>query len=146
MATDIAPELYSAIERDFSMRVKTAPDIRAFTKRLEAGTATAEDVSTYAGRLGDCASAALISVLTEESLPDGRLYWNIAQRTIKPLMQKVHTMVNDAAIIVQRREDAALNIGLNPIRAPFPEERMNSLINRMIDEFDKQGDQNNEQH
>ena len=143
MATDIVPELYKAIESDFHMRVKTSPDIRAFRLRLEKGTATAEDVSKYAGRLGDCASATLLAVLTEDNLPDGRMYWNIAERTVKPLMHTVYEMVNEAAATVQKREDEALGIGLKPIRADFPEERINSLINRMIEEFDKQGDQKN---
>lgn len=141
MVTDIVPELYEAIERDFLMRVKTAPDIRAFNKKLSDEKATAEEVSQYAGRLGDCASAALISNLTEENLPDGRMYWNIADRTVRAIMKLVHTMVNDAAVSVQTVEDKKQGIGLKPIRADFPDERIDALINRMLEEFDKLGDQ-----
>lgn len=139
--TDIVPELYEQIEKDFLARVRTAPDIRVFMKKLEAGKAAPNEVSQYAGRLGDCASAALISGLREENLSDGRLYWNIAQRTVRPILQLVHKMVNDAAIQVQMIEDKKIGIGLKPIRADFPEERVNSLIRRMVDEFDKMGDQ-----
>ena len=140
--TDIVPELYKAIESSFNSRMATDPLIRSFNKRLEDGKATSEDVSEYAGRVGECASAALIANLKEENLPDGKLYWNIAERTIRPIFVKAHELINDAAAKVQTIEDEKLGLHLKPIKADFPEERVHAIISRLVDAINELGDDN----
>lgn len=130
--TDVAPELYKAIEADFDARMATDPIIRSFRNKLEKESATAEDVSEYARRVGECASAAMISVLKEENLPNGILYLNIAEKTIKPIFRKVHQLINEAACAVQEIEDKKTGIGLKPITADFPEERVDALIYKLV--------------
>lgn len=143
--TDIAPELYKAIETDFDARMATDPIIRSFRKKLEKATATSEDVSEYARRVGECASAAMISVLKEENLPNGVLYLNIAQKTIKPIFMKAHQLINEAAVTVQAVNDKKTGIGLKPIMADFPEERVDALIYKLVHTIMDEGD-NDEQN
>lgn len=130
--TDIVPELYEKILLNFEKLIKDDPKDQAYLKRLEKGTATQQETSLYARRLGEHAAKALVANLTEETLPDGKLYWNIAERTVKPLLQEVHRRVNDAAVVVQEREYKEKGIGLKPQRAQFPEERVNALLNAMV--------------
>ena len=72
-------------------------------------------------------------VLSEDALPNGKLYWNIAQRTIIPLLKEAYVMVMEAAEAVQKREDADLGINIKPIRPDFPEERIRGLIDKLIE-------------
>ena len=137
--TDIAPELYKAIEASFDARMATDPLIRSFRKKLEKKTASAEDVSEYARRVGECASAAMISVLKEDNLPNGVLYLNIAEKTIKPIFMKAHKLINEAAVAVQTVEDEKFGIGIKPIAADFPEERVNALIYKLVHTVADQG-------
>lgn len=137
--TDVAPELYKAIETDFDARMATDPIIRVFRKKLEKETATTEDVSEYARRVGECASAAMISVLKEENLPNGILYLNIAEKTIKPIFRKAHQLINEAACVVQEIEDKKTGVGLKPIVADFPEERVDALIYKLVHTIADQG-------
>ncbi len=130
--TDIAPELYKAIESSFDAKMATDPLIRSFRKKLEKKTASSEEVSEYARRVGECSSSALISVLKEENLPNGILYLNIAEKTITPIFQKAHRLINEAAVAVQTVEDEKLGIGIKPIVAAFPEERVNALIYKLV--------------
>lgn len=130
--TDVAPELYKAIEASFDARMATDPLIRSFRNRLEKESATAEDVSEYARRVGECASAAMISVLKEENLPNGTLYLNIAEKTIKPIFRKAHQLINEAACAVQELEDQRVGVGLKPIVADFPESRVDALIYKLV--------------
>ena len=102
---DIAPKLYEKIEKAFTGKVNRDMDIRAFKEKLRNSQAKPEDVSLYARALGECASAALIENIRQDELPDGKLYWNIAERTIKPLLERVHSMVNDAASEIQKQID-----------------------------------------
>lgn len=88
--TDAVPELWEQISRDFNRSASTDVWIRSFLRRVKDGTATSEEASVYAGRLGTHAGSALARALKKESLPDGKLYWNIADRTIRPLLTEVH--------------------------------------------------------
>ena len=78
--TDAVPELWEQISRDFNRSASTDVWIRSFLRRVKDGTATSEEASVYAGRLGTHAGSALARALKKESLPDGKLYWNIADR------------------------------------------------------------------
>lgn len=132
MAADIVPELYEKIHSDFERRIQKNKKIQNFQSKLKKKTATPKEVSLYAGELGDCAAYALTTNLTEENLPDGKLYWNIADQTIKPLLKEVHEMVMDAAVEVQLVEDEQNGINLKPIRPEFPEYRARDFINKLI--------------
>ena len=131
MAKDIAPKLAEAIDTTFSSLVSADAVIRAFNSKLAKGTATQKDVFNYTERLGRHASKSLKMCLTPDNLPDGKLYWNIATRTIKPLLQRVHGMVIEAAIAVQTAEDQRNGSGVKPMAVDFPEERINDLLNKL---------------
>jgi len=101
------------------------------TKRIRDGTATQEDGHIYAIRIGKDSSRALRDVLTEENLPDGKLYYNIATRTVIPTLENNQALVNDAASQIQKRQDARKKLSLNPVRPSFPQERIDGLIEKM---------------
>lgn len=129
---DVAPKLYNEILKDFERRLSSDGFIKSFKRKIEDKTATAEQVSTYARRLGEHGSEALCKYLIEDNLPDGKLYWNIAERTIKPLAEEIHKLVGEAAVAVQLIDDEKSGIGLKPRVPTFPEERFNALINKVV--------------
>lgn len=141
MAADIVPELYEKIHSDFERKVNGNKKIQDFRGKLKKRTATPKEVSLYAGELGECAAYALTTNLTEEILPNGKLYWNIADRTIKPLLKEVHGMVMDAAVEVQLIEDEKTGINLKPIRSTFPEYRVNDLMEKLISILEEETDE-----
>ena len=141
---DVAPKLYEKIHKSFIAKTKRDMDVRSFNVKLSKDQAKPEDVSLYARALGECASSALIENIIQDELPDGKLYWNIAERTITPLIKEVHKMVNDAAIEVQKKADEARNIHLNPVRSEFPEERVRALLNGLmnaLEEIEEDGEE-----
>lgn len=129
---DVAPKLYNEILKDFERRLNSDGFIKSFKRKIEDKTATAEQVSTYARRLGEHGSEALCKYLIEDNLPDGKLYWNIAERTIKPLAEEIHKLVGEAAVATQLIDDEKSGIGLKPRVPTFPEERFNALINKVV--------------
>lgn len=133
--TDAVPELWEQISRDFNRSASTDVWIRSFLRRVKDGTATSEEASIYAGRLGTHAGSALTRALKKESLPDGKLYWNIADRTIRPLLTEVHRRVNDAAAAVLAAENKKNGIGLKPMRGPWPENRVKDLIDKIVEVY-----------
>lgn len=131
MAEDIAPKLYEQLHSEFEKNMQHNKRIQSFLKKGE--KASQKEVSLYSADLGKCASDALGTVLSETNLPNGKLYWNIAQKTIIPLLEEIHEMVMDAAEAVQKREDREVGINLKPIRPEFPKDRIEDLINKLIE-------------
>lgn len=131
MANDIVPELWEKIETTFDSKVRMDPAIKAFNTKVEKGTAEGKDTFKYTQRLGEHASSTLSLYITPENMPEGKIHWNIATRTVLPLLRKVHQMVNDAAVAVQIIEDKKNGIGIKPVEIVFPEERIKDLLNKL---------------
>lgn len=130
--TDIAPELWEKIHRQFNENMNNDERIQRFLSKMEKGTAVSEDAALYAMCLGECASNAFRTHITQKNLPNGILYWNIADRTIRPLLEEIHKLVNDAAVEVLTAEYKAAGIGIKPQRTDFPAERVKDLIDKIV--------------
>lgn len=129
---DVAPKLYSQIRNLFDKDVDADPQLRRVENRIRDGTATQKDVLLYSQRLGKHASEACKAVLVPENLPDGKLYYNIGERTVKRLIQE-----NEAEIIsCASKQNAAMNkaagVGL---KAKKPKrDRAESLVSAMCND------------
>ena len=134
MATDIVPQLNEAIQRSFQNNVMRDRQIAQISKRIRDGTATFVDGHNYAERLGENLSQAFVENLTAETLPDGRLYYNIATRTVTPALKVNYDLTNEAAKEIQKAIDVANGISINPVEAEFPLGRINGLIDKMTGE------------
>ena len=131
MAVDVVPQLNEAIQTSFRTNVMRDRRIASITKRIRDGTATLEDAHDYSWRLGENLSKALKENLTEQTLPDGRLYYNIAKRTVTPALEENYELVNEIAADVQKIVDAQAQIGLGSVSADFPKDRIQGLIDKM---------------
>ena len=134
MAADVVPVLNEKIQTSFQSNMMRDRRIAQISKRIRDGTATFVDGHDYAERLGESLSKALISNLNEENLPDGRLYYNIAKRTVTPALRNNYELTNEAAEQIQSIIDSGLGIGLKSVKAEFPESRIKGLIDKMTTE------------
>lgn len=134
MATDVVPALNEAIQASFKGYVLKDRRIATISKRIRDGTATFVDAHSYAERLGENLSRALVENLTAEKLPDGRLYYNIAKRTVVPGLQENYELTNVAASDIQDILFASEKIGIKAAKADFPEGRIQGLIDKMTSE------------
>lgn len=135
---DVAPKLYAQIRKIFDAAVDADPRLRRVENRIRDGTATQKDVLLYSQRLGKHASDACKAVLVAENLPDGKLYYNIGERTVKKLIQE-----NEASILaVASKQNAAMNANAGiGLKAKKPKrDRAESLVSAMCnDEVDAEG-------
>lgn len=131
MAADVVPVLNERIQTDFKSNVMKDRRIAQISKRVRDGTATFVDGHDYAERLGENLSRALVTNLNANTLPDGKLYYNIAKRTVTPALEENYNLTNDVAADIQKIADKKTKIGLNSVRADFPSERIQGLIDKM---------------
>lgn len=126
---DIGAELYEKIKAEFDKSIAENKTIQDFLKKIENGAATMLDMSHYIMSLGDTLAEALKKHITQEALPDGKLYYNIADKILTPMMEQTHTLVNYRAAEVQRVINKVKGIGIEPQKAVFPAERVKSIVN-----------------
>ena len=113
---------------EFSRRTATDPVIRSFEKRLEKGTATMTESSSYSQRLsailGDTLKAA-ISVNDK----DGE-----RAQACRELLHQSYRSTNDVMTAVQRLADKRQNLNIEPLEADFPTDRVNKVANSLEDQ------------
>lgn len=128
---DIVPKLQKSVLSDFYSMVEEDNKMQAILTGKDK-RATLTQVSKHAERLGEYAVRSLEKNLTDETLPDGTLYWNIAKGVIPPLMREVQNLAIDMAVTIQKREDEKTGIGLKPVRPPFNQERIEAVMNKVV--------------
>lgn len=131
---DIVPELLKDIKDNFNARVRDDKHIQRFLTRMRDKKARQIDTHDYAERLGEHLSAALQTFMTKSRLPDGKFYWNIADRTVRPMLNQNYELVNDAAIEVQCELDRRAGIGLKAIKGERPDERIKGILEKLCEE------------
>lgn len=125
---DIAPELYKKIQADFITAVRNDGTIKVLVNKGNKTPLSNKELTTISTRLGDHASKALQKTLTVENLPDGRLYYNIAERTVKPIMEQIYTTSNTLAVKAMQLKDRAAGINIAIARGMDPGERIHELL------------------
>lgn len=132
-SVDVVPALLEEIQSDFQRAARSAQLMR-LSARIRDGTATLADVHRYSSLLGDALSQSLRATLTEDALPDGRMYYNIANRTVRPMLANNHASVNRAAKSVQARIDEEAGIGLGVLDGDSLEDRIDGIVEAVTTE------------
>ena len=131
MAQDVVPILNEKIQSSFKNYCLKDRRLTQISKRIRDGTANLRDAHDYAEHLGENLSQALVKNLTADNLPNGKLYYNIAQRTVIPSLEENYNLVNDVSKDIQSIADKKAKIGLSSVKADFPTSRINGLIDKM---------------
>ena len=83
MTKDIAPDLMERITSDFQENMKNSSEIQELAKKISKKTAMYREAQEYAIKTSEIMSDALLSNISADMLPDGKLYYNIAQRILQ---------------------------------------------------------------
>ena len=141
MAVDIAPELYERIQKLFQNRYEKAKlfgsPISEIRAKLDAGTATFRDADLYAAEVGNMLSESMIEVLQLDQMPNGRLYYNIAQRTIGSSLEDTYGLVSSVAAEVQEELNAASGIGIKAVTPKVNSDRIHGLVEKATEAADQ---------
>lgn len=130
---DVAPEIYEKIKEDFRKGVTEDKELNRLAQKIANNKGTQSDVAELAQRFGVNSSNALKKNLILADLPDQKLYWNIAEKTIRPLLLDCYTNINEFAGIEQATEDKAINISVKILAGGAPENRIDQVMNFAVD-------------
>ena len=125
---DIAPELLEAVRKSFEAKTK------GLGESITKGVKNYEEAYRYAIKVGGALAGAFKTNITSEILPDGMMYFNIANRVVLPMLQAGYELSSAAAVQAQKSVNKAADIGMKPQVAEFDEDKAKGIIDRVSSE------------
>ena len=123
--TDIAPELLEKVQKSFSEQTA------ALREEIKKGVKSYKEAYEYASQVGEALSKSFGVNITPEILPDGRMYYNIADKVVRPMLEEEHNIVAEAAEGAQKAANKAAGVGIKPLKAEFDKDRAQGIIDRV---------------
>ena len=127
---DVAPALLQLVQDSYQEGISQSEILAAVIEKIQNGSATYEDANKYADELGDILAKSYGNI-TEEMLPDGKMYYNIAQRIVNPTLQQGYTDIADISEAVQELLNADAGIGITAIRPSMDQDRVKGIIDQV---------------
>lgn len=131
---DIVPTLLATIQADFDEAIRKDSLLIRIQKKIDAGTATYQDANDFAVEAGQVLAKIYKKHLSSDVLPDGRMYYNIAERILYPTLKRNHELIAGTAADVQSTLNKAVNLGIKGIQSPVNQSRIDGFIERITSE------------
>lgn len=136
MDSDIVPALLEDIQEAFNERTYASKKLKKIVKRLKNKSATYLDANHFAIEIGEILSDVLRTKITTEVLPDGKMYFNIADRILNPTMKKNYDLISNFIVDVQTELNRTAKLRLKGQIPEFNQDRIDGIINRISNEED----------
>lgn len=134
MVEDIVPSLLKKIKSEFESARLDSEVLKDLLSKLHHSKASYLDANKYAIEIGEILSKALGASLTNETLPDGKMYYNIAQRVLADVLGRNYELVSDYTEQVQKNLNSEAKIGLTAQVPELNQDRIDGLVNRLASE------------
>ncbi len=131
MANDIAPVLLEKLQKAFAEKFNQNKKIQELYQAIQEGKATYAEVNELSIEVGDILAEVFQENLSSNILPDGRMYYNIAKRTVEPMMKNNYNIVIDSGAVVQELLNRAAGIGIKVQVPPVNQSRIDGIIDRL---------------
>ena len=128
---DVAPELLKKIRSEFICAIGQSSELKDIEEKIAKGTATYAEANQYAVEAGNILASAYKNNISSEILPDGKMYYNIADRVIGTTMKEDYDLISDVSMRIQKDLNEAAEIGLNAVAPEMNEDRISGIINRV---------------
>ena len=128
---DIAPELLAKLKKSFSEKFNKNKKIDKILSTIREGKPTYSEVNDLSIEIGDILAEVFKENLSADILPDGRMYYNIAKRTIEPMMINNYDIVTDNAAIVQEILNKQAGMGIKAQIPKLNQSRIDGIIDRL---------------
>ena len=135
LAVDISVELLEKIQATFRKKFGTSRKAQSLLKKTNDGLATYVDANEFSIVTGDLLAEAFAEHLSSDVLPNGRLYYNIGQKVVAPMLENNYEIVAENAVAVQETLNELADIGIKGQRADIQYERIEGIIQRLANEL-----------
>ncbi|MGO4925185.1 ADP-ribosyltransferase [Ligilactobacillus ruminis] len=131
MTDDVLPELLKLVCDEFEKSYAANGIVKQVQKKLEDKSATYADAYEYAYEVGCMLSDALTKHVTNELLPNGTMYYNIAQRLLQKTLGTNYKLVSELAVGVQKVLNRKAGLTLAALKPDIDQDKVDGLIERL---------------
>lgn len=131
---DIVPALLDTIEQAFNTRTYNSTKLKQSLQLLESKKATYLTVNDFAIELGEILANVLGNTVTSTTLPDGKMYYNIAERILNQTLKKNYQLISNFAVDVQTQLNQAAKIKIKGQVPPLNQSRIDGIVERVSNE------------
>ena len=131
---DVLPKLLEEVKNEFELAFGESEIIRNSFAKLKAKKATYRTANDFAIEIGEILSKALGTSISADKLPNGKMYYNIAQRLLTDVLGRNHELVSGYASDVQKNLNDKAKIGLKVQAPELNLDRVAGIVNRFSSE------------
>lgn len=128
MDKDIVPALLEAIQKDFDNGHATSKQIQQLLSLLAEDKATYLQANNYAVEVGKLLSKVLKNKVTADALPNGKIYFNIAEKLFNATLKNSYDLITDYSSKVQTKVNNDVGIRLKAQTPKLNQDRVDGLI------------------
>ena len=134
MENDVLPGILQEVQERFERDFGKSEIVRNAFAALKAKKATYKTANEFAIEVGEILSKALGTSISADKLPDGKMYYNIAQRLLTDVLGRNYELVSGYASDVQKNLNSEAKIGLTAQVPELNQDRIDGLVNRLASE------------
>ena len=131
MVKDILPELLDKIQYNFNERLNKSKKVSSIKRKIEKGTATYIDAQTYSIEVGEILASVFKDYLSVDVLPEGKMYYNIAERLLNETLGNNHVLISEVTKSIQELLNSKAGLGLKSVDVPVYKNKIKSIVNRL---------------
>ena len=138
MKNDIAPELLEKLLYEFKEKTKNHERLKELKEILNSKEATYKEANEFSILVGELLAEVFKENLSSEILPDGKMYFNIAERVLNGTMKENYNLVSNYSIEVQEALNSTAGMGLKAFEPRINQDRIDGIIGRVssAEDFD----------
>ena len=134
MENDVLPGILQEVQERFERDFGKSEIVRNAFAALKGKKATYKTANEFAIEIGDILSKALGTSLSADKLPDGKMYYNIAQRLLTDVLRRNHELVSGYTSDVQKNLNQEAKISLKVQVPELNLDRIAGIVNRFSSE------------
>ena len=134
MENDVLPSILQEVQERFERDFGKSEIVRNAFAALKAKKATYKTANEFAIEIGEILSKTLGASLSADKLPDGKMYYNIAQRLLTDVLGRNHELVSGYTSDVQKNLNQEAKIGLKVQVTELNLDRIAGIVNRFSSE------------
>lgn len=124
---DIVPELLEKLKESIRNTLKSNDKYQELQGMISNGNATYANTDNLALEYGNAIKKAMQEYVSSATLPDGKMYYNIADRVFDELLTGNYDVISEACIDTQTALNTSANIGLRAQTPTFEQDRIDGL-------------------
>lgn len=130
---DISPQLIDEIKSQFNALLQDDKQLKGLEEILKSGQSTYEDADHYAERIGELMGGAMQKTLSGDVLPDGKMYYNIADKVLNQTMADSHKVASDFVSETQTALNHRANLNMKGVKVPIHQDRIDGMVQHLAD-------------